>query len=210
MDNPSTQRPTANETRKGILHAAKTLFVKKGFAGTSINEIATLANINQSLIYHHFKSKQNLWTAVKKHALNAFMDEESFEIEKILNVDDPVLVIEKLVHFRFDLYDRYPDMQRIIDWQFLEPNPYELRGINTETIDLLIALMENFQNQNKITPYYSADMILCLIFHTPIGFFKSYKNMNEGFEGDALTKRKQDYIQLCVDALTKSLIIPLH
>jgi AcrR family transcriptional regulator len=59
------QRTVADTTRKKILDAARKLFVKNGFAGTSISDIAGLAKINQSLIYHHFRDKQELWKGLK-------------------------------------------------------------------------------------------------------------------------------------------------
>lgn len=207
MKTETPKRPSADPTRKGILIAAKTLFIKKGFAGTSISEIAKQADINQSLIYHHFENKHSLWLAVKRQTMESFIESGGIQFEDILKLQDPKQVIENLVRFRFELYDKFPDLRRIIDWQFLEPNPYEFRGISSEVLQLLIALIENFQNQNKITPYYSADLILCYIFHTPVGFFKGYKDMAEGYSEDALIKRKQDYVQLCIDSLIKSLVV---
>lgn len=201
------KRPSAEPTRKAILKAAKSLFIKKGFAGTSISEIAKLAKVNQSLIYHHFENKHKLWLAVKRQTMELFVKSGGMEFTDILQLQDPKKVIENLVRHRFEVYDKFPDLRRIIDWQFLEPNPYELRGITLDTLQLLVALIENFQAQNKIIPYYSADLILCYIFHTPVGFFKGYKDMNEGFAEDALIKRKQDYVQLCIDSLVKSLVI---
>ncbi len=201
------KRPSADPTRNAILKAAKTLFIKKGFAGTSISEIANLAKINQSLIYHHFENKHNLWCAVKRQTMELFIKSGGIEFEDILQLQDPRQVIEYLVRLRFDVYDKFPELRRIIDWQFLEPNPYEFSGIKKESLNLLIALIENFQNQNKMIPYYSADLILAYIFHVPVGFFKAYKDLTLGYSDDALIKRKQDYVQLCIDSLIKSLVI---
>ena len=64
MTKETPNRPSADNTRKVILNAARDLFVKKGFAGTSISEIAKQAKVNQSLIYHHYANKESLWTAV--------------------------------------------------------------------------------------------------------------------------------------------------
>src|SRR3990167_6437866 len=56
----------ADPTRTKILKAARKLFVESGFAGTSMGKIATKANINHSLIFHRFGSKEGLWKAVKQ------------------------------------------------------------------------------------------------------------------------------------------------
>ena len=52
-----------------ILKSAEQHFLDKGFKGTSINDVANEANINKSLIYHHFGDKENLWKAVKERIL---------------------------------------------------------------------------------------------------------------------------------------------
>jgi len=52
-----------------IINVAKKLFSEKGFAGTSISDLAKAAEINQSLIYHYFENKEALWRRVKHDEL---------------------------------------------------------------------------------------------------------------------------------------------
>lgn len=47
-----------------ILAAAQHLFSQKGFAATSMQEIAQQAGVSKSNIFHHFKSKEDLYIAV--------------------------------------------------------------------------------------------------------------------------------------------------
>ena len=83
MKSDNSTRPKGDPTRKAILKAAKHLFVKKGFAATSISEIAAKAKINQSLIYHHFGSKEDLWKHVKSAVLESYMRVEHLDLEDI-------------------------------------------------------------------------------------------------------------------------------
>lgn len=50
-----------NETKRKILDVANTLFAKKGFATTSIRDIATEANVNVAAVNYHFQNKHNLY-----------------------------------------------------------------------------------------------------------------------------------------------------
>lgn len=52
------------ETQGKILDTAIAIFSKKGFSGTSINDIAEAANISGGLIYRYFKSKQDLFDKI--------------------------------------------------------------------------------------------------------------------------------------------------
>ncbi|MBU0508316.1 TetR/AcrR family transcriptional regulator [bacterium] len=47
-------------TREKILNVAEKLFSQKGFDGTSIDRIATAADVNRALIYYHFKNKDDI------------------------------------------------------------------------------------------------------------------------------------------------------
>lgn len=54
----------AIETRKGIVAAAATVFVRHGYAGASISAIADEAGITKGAVYFHFRSKELLARAV--------------------------------------------------------------------------------------------------------------------------------------------------
>ncbi len=48
------------DTKTRILEAAEILFSEKGFSGTGIDEIAKRAEITKSVIYYHFKNKEDI------------------------------------------------------------------------------------------------------------------------------------------------------
>lgn len=47
--------------RPAILAAARRLFAQRGFAGTSMREIALAAGVSKAAIYHHFQDKRHLY-----------------------------------------------------------------------------------------------------------------------------------------------------
>lgn len=56
--------PKGAERRSCILTAAKWCFLNFGFAKTSFEDIAKRASISRTLLYHHFRNKEELFTAV--------------------------------------------------------------------------------------------------------------------------------------------------
>jgi TetR/AcrR family transcriptional repressor of mexJK operon len=56
--------PGRASKRHEILDAAVALFMRNGFAGTSIDEIATAADVSRQTIYNNFKSKEQLFRAL--------------------------------------------------------------------------------------------------------------------------------------------------
>lgn len=61
MSEPTQDNPQGAER---ILAAAQQLFAQKGFAATSMQEIAQQAGVSKSNVFHHFKSKEDLYVAV--------------------------------------------------------------------------------------------------------------------------------------------------
>ena len=50
----------ARRSKEKILNAAARLFMRKGYKGTSLNDIAKVAHLNKVTIYYHFKNKMAL------------------------------------------------------------------------------------------------------------------------------------------------------
>ena len=51
-------------TRAALLDEATALFAKRGYAGTSLEDVASASQVTRGAVYHHFASKQALFEAV--------------------------------------------------------------------------------------------------------------------------------------------------
>ena len=63
--------PDSNTETK-IKAAARSVFHKKGFAGTRTRDIAKEANLNLALLNYYFKSKQKLFELIMLETLKEF------------------------------------------------------------------------------------------------------------------------------------------
>jgi len=59
--NPMPRDLLPRSARPAILAAARRLFAQRGFAGTSMREIALAAGVSKAAIYHHFQDKRHLY-----------------------------------------------------------------------------------------------------------------------------------------------------
>jgi len=64
-----TQQERSDTTSADILAAARFLFARRGYAGTSLDAVVERCQMTKGALYHHFPSKQDLFEAV-------FEDEE--------------------------------------------------------------------------------------------------------------------------------------
>lgn len=58
------ERLSAEARRQRIVEAAVDLFSRKGFRGTRTREIAEAAGISEAMIYRHFATKRELYSAI--------------------------------------------------------------------------------------------------------------------------------------------------
>ncbi len=63
MSRPPKQK-RSERTRRDILKAARTLFSRKGYAETSMEQVAARAGVSRGPLYHYFSDKQDLFRAV--------------------------------------------------------------------------------------------------------------------------------------------------
>ncbi|MEM8634972.1 MAG: helix-turn-helix domain-containing protein [Pseudomonadota bacterium] len=57
-------REETEETREAILSSAKRLFETKGYARTKLTEICAAAGVTKGALFHHFNSKEALFTEI--------------------------------------------------------------------------------------------------------------------------------------------------
>jgi TetR/AcrR family transcriptional regulator len=70
MENENKQVRKATAER--ILDAAEDLFAEKGYAATSLGDVADGVGIRSPSLYNHFKNKEALYSAVLDRLLDAF------------------------------------------------------------------------------------------------------------------------------------------
>jgi AcrR family transcriptional regulator len=70
---PPRKRLTAEQRREAILDAALEVFARRGYNGSSIDEIANTAGVSKALIYEHFPSKRDLHVSLlERHTQEIF------------------------------------------------------------------------------------------------------------------------------------------
>ena len=69
--------------REAILKVAATLFATKGYAESGLREIAELAGIRASTVYHHFASKERIYEEIIRIAIDAISDAIHAELKAL-------------------------------------------------------------------------------------------------------------------------------
>ncbi|HEY8936652.1 MAG TPA: TetR/AcrR family transcriptional regulator [Cyclobacteriaceae bacterium] len=118
---------TATDTETLIKIAAKKVFLKKGLAGTRLQEIADEAGIGRTALHYYFRNKENLFTAV----MQDFFKEVGSRMPRL--DDTQMTIIERMKHFINDYMDtaiQSPEIDLFMLKEFNE-NPEILRNVKS-------------------------------------------------------------------------------
>lgn len=77
MEDSAEKRPKSEATREKILTTALTLFSEKGFAGTTMREIATRADCSLGLAYRYFPTKDAMVLTLYERLVEEFAEESA-------------------------------------------------------------------------------------------------------------------------------------
>lgn len=187
-------RPSADQTRLNILKAAKVQFLKHGFNGASIKNIAQAADVNTNVIFHHFSNKETLWLKVKESILAEQNESPQYDLTSAK------AYFESLLDYRFDLYSRNPDLVRLIQWQQLTENEAALTGNDISSPKNWLQPLKDFQVKGEIKPNIDLNQILLfIIFSTHAPFMQQVISLTE--------KQKTDYKKMIFQICCKQFLV---
>ena len=93
------------DTEQRILDAAHAVFVRRGTAGTRMQEIAAEAGVNQALLHYYFRNKEQLAQAAFERAARGFMPAVVQVITSPGDLEDKV---RRIVDLELDALSRAP------------------------------------------------------------------------------------------------------
>lgn len=92
-------------TEERILEAAKTVFIRKGFDGASMEDIAAEAEITRPSLNYYFRTKEKLFSAIFKDVISSFLP----RVENIALGEKPVFKrIEGIVEIYTEMLFKNP------------------------------------------------------------------------------------------------------
>ena len=118
---PITSRMAAEDRRHQILHVAVMLFSQRGFGGTTTKEIAQAAGVSEAMVFRHYATKQELYSAILDHKACSGdqMNPEEMVAEALKQKNDRA-VFEQLALGALEHHERDPAFQRLLLHSALE------------------------------------------------------------------------------------------
>ena len=106
---------TAEARKLQILRVAVKLFSQRGFVGTTTKEIAVAAGVSEAMVFRHYATKQELYSAILDHKACSgdSMNPEQMVAEALKQKDDRA-VFEQLALGALNHHEEDPEFQRLL------------------------------------------------------------------------------------------------
>ena len=96
-----------NTTELQIKEAAKKVFLKRGFGGARMQEIADEAGINKAMLHYYFRSKKKLFEVIFNEAIGEMIP----HITNIIQADTAIQIkIKHFIHAYIDMLKNNPSV----------------------------------------------------------------------------------------------------
>jgi AcrR family transcriptional regulator len=104
-----------------ILRVAVSLFSQKGFGGTTTKEIAQAAGVSEAMVFRHYSTKQELYTAILDHKACSgdAMNPQELVADALQEKDDRA-VFQRLALGALEHHESDPEFQRLLLHSALE------------------------------------------------------------------------------------------
>jgi len=112
-------RMTAGERRAAIVRCACRLFAEKGFRGTTTRELATAVGVTEPVLYRHFRTKRDLYSAIIE-TRSGQAAERALELRDLAARGDDHAFFTRLAAQILDRYESDPETARLLLFSCLE------------------------------------------------------------------------------------------
>lgn len=141
----------SQDSAQHIESVARRLFADRGFAGTSIRDITSAADVNVGAVTYHFATKQDLYFGILRHCVGPVSE----KVQAIAaDPRSPMERIEALVRFFFDHVRRHPEMVPLMVRELASEHALAepIRGMMQQAIPALARIIATGQREGTIRP----------------------------------------------------------
>ena len=137
------ERLSAEDRKQQLIEVAIDLFSKKGFGGTTTKEIAAAAGVNEAIIFRHFATKQQLYSAILDSKMNDPRMQQGFaEILGLMEGQDDAAVFGWLVRKILEIYREDQRFERLMLFAALEG--HEIAVMHHNHVSPFVKALENY------------------------------------------------------------------
>ncbi len=166
------RRRDRDTTRRLLLDAAEKTFVRKGFDGARIDEVAGLADVNKRMIYAYFQDKVGLWCEVLQGCIGRLVEATRGNLDPDM---DPRRQAAEVIRRYVDFLDSNPGVVRLLAWESLNdgrrPGPRRDEAMSRGLEDLHAILRKGVET-GVFRKDLDGPLVVATVAHLCSGWFR--------------------------------------
>jgi len=200
-------------SRDKILDAAEALFARRGFAGVGLREVAEAAGLGKSSLFHHFKSKAELYAAVAGRILDIF---DRKLTDALAAGGDPLDRFDRWIDSMMETFAHHPTSARLLLRSLFEDD--DLTGTSAEehhadqTMRHILTSLANLLKEGMQTgvfraaniPHTLQSLMGISVYHFASGEFGEELIGGSLFSPSAIRRRKEEVKSLLYNGMLAS------
>jgi AcrR family transcriptional regulator len=151
------KRMTAALRREQIITVSKQLFSKRGFSGTTTKEIAKASGISEAMIFRHFASKQELYSAIIDQRIREVGD---LIPDGAIEEKDDERVFSSIARSVLEKTEQDPTMMRLLYFSALEGHELSDIFYSSHEIKRVTKLVEYIKLRTQEGVFRNLDPVL--------------------------------------------------
>jgi len=141
---------TGEDRRRQLIEIAIDLFSKKGFGGTTTREIAAAAGVTEAIIFRHFATKQDLYTAILDYKGSASgFDKWLAEAEEFMQANDDEGLFRLIVVKILEMHRTEARFERLMIHAALEGHELAVMHHNQMTLGIGARIREYVERRQR-------------------------------------------------------------
>lgn len=182
----------SKDTKAKLIASSLQVFGSKGYAGTSVKEIAESAGVNSALISYHFGGKEGLYQACFDQFVKEWTEFLESKILRPTSKEDFYFRLRLMVEHMVDDYLKNPHACRIMKRE-IESEGSEAQEVFQKVagqfFELVTGFIKSAQKQNYLrSDIHAADV--CAVFFGGIQHALHTSQLREKIMGDSLSDPK--------------------
>lgn len=188
-------------SREKILDAAEVLFAQRGFSGVGMREVAEAVGLSKSSLFHHFRSKVELYAAVAGRILSMF---EQRTVQALGDPGDAFVRFDRWLDAMIETLAERPSRARLLLRSLFEDDDLAGESAEEKEVDQIIhrlfasvgRLLREGMEQGVFRlasiPHMLQSLIGLLVYHFASGEFGETLLRQSLFAPAAVKKRKEE------------------
>jgi len=199
-------RLASQDRREQLIEVAVDLFSRKGFNGTTTREIAKSAGVTEAVIFRHFATKEDFYTAIiDRKVKSPLFAEWITELRAAMASTDDEAVVRRFIGTIIATHRIDPQFERLMLYAALERNQVALLYMCQVTEAVVTEFCAYFARRQKQGSFVKMNPEAALTAVVGMAFHYAQRTYVHSFEEKAFTDEEaiESFTRIALNGLKK-------